>query len=503
MYSLLAFAALLAVTSGSMMAQVHYQGDQPWSQRADSGPDAEVPGWYYNLGLSGIRAELVANEPKALLVKHVLSNAPARNAIRIDDLIIGADGKEFRKPHRNGYGMEVFGAEGPVAELAEALETCQAESATGKLKLMVKRGGETIDVELDIGKEYGSYAATYPAACPKSERILGELLDYISKQQEENGSFGDPVHNAFAALALLGRGERKYLSQVERNLRHLCESIKATDEGTRQAGLMNWTYMGTAIVLSEYYFITKKSWVVPELERIRDLLYEGQYLDMSQINPKVKESHPDSYPTGPKQSHGGWGHNPGFEGYGPIAMITAQGALTYSLMHRCGIEIDRQRHDAAYEFLKRGTGENGYVWYGDSTGGGPNDWADMGRTGAAGIAFFASPYGENTYRRRALKYSDIIGKHPQSFPDTHGSPTMGMAYEALAANIEPKNFRKLMDANRWWFTMAHCGDGTFYYQPNRDNAGYDSSARMTASSVVAFIFAIPKGNLVITGKALP
>jgi Family of unknown function (DUF6288) len=494
---------LLATYSGSLMAQVHYQGDQPWSQRADSGPDAEVPGWYYNLGLTGIRAELIENEPKALLVKHVFQKSPARNAIKIDDLIIGADGKKFRKPHRNGYGMEVFGAEGPVSELAEALEACQANSATGKLKLMVKRGDEAMEVELDIGKKYGSYAASYPAACPKSEKILGELLDYFTEQQEENGSFGDPVNNAFAALALLGSGERKYLPDVERNLRHLCESIKSTDQGTRKNDLMNWTYMGTAIVLCEYYLITKKSWVLQELERIRDLLYEGQYLDMSQINPKSKESHPDSYPTGPKQAHGGWGHNPGFEGYGPIAMITAQGALTYSLMHRCGIEIDRKRHDAAYAFLKRGTGENGYLWYGDSAGGGPDDWADMGRTGAAGIAFFASPYREGTYRRQALKYSDVIGKHPQSFPDTHGSPPMGMGYEALAAHIDPKNFRKLMDANRWWFTMAQCGDGTFYYQPNRDNAGYDSSARMTASSVVAFMFTIPKRNLVITGKALP
>jgi hypothetical protein len=51
--------------------------------------------------------------------------------------------------------------------------------------------------------------------------------------------------------------------------------------------------------------------------------------------------------------------------------------------------------------------------------------------------------------------------------------------------------------------MAQCNDKTFYYQPNRDNAGYDSKARMTASSVVAFIFTIPKRNLVITGKALP
>jgi hypothetical protein len=80
---------------------------------------------------------------------------------------------------------------------------------------------------------------------------------------------------------------------------------------------------------------------------------------------------------------------------------------------------------------------------------------------------------------------------------------MGMAYEALGANTEAQNFRKLMDANRWWFTMAQCNDGTFYYQPNRDNAGYDSRARMTASAVVAFIFTIPKRNLVITGKVVP
>jgi hypothetical protein len=50
--------------------------------------------------------------------------------------------------------------------------------------------------------------------------------------------------------------------------------------------------------------------------------------------------------------------------------------------------------------------------------------------------------------------------------------------------------------------MAQCTDGTFYYQPNRDNAGYGSDARKTASCVVAFIYSIPKHNLAITGKEL-
>jgi len=497
-----AFFALLAGISTPLLAQVHYENDHPWKQRAESGPDAEVPGWFYNLGITGMRAVLVADEPKVLLVRHVFPKTPARGLVKIDDKIIGAGGQLFKNEHRNGYGMKIFGGDGPVAELAAALEACQGKSGTGKLSLAVRRGQETINVELNIGKKYGSYAASYPAQCPKSEMILKELLAYIAKQQNAEGSFGDPVHNTFSSLALLASGEKRYLPDVERNLRYLCKTIPSA-VNDRKYGLMNWTYMGTAIVLSEYYLVTKKAWVLPELQHIHDLLEAGQYLDMSQIDPKVKESHPDAYPKDPKAAHGGWGHNPGFEGYGPIAMITAQGALSYSLMQRCGIKIDRARLDAAYSFLKRGSGKNGYLWYSDSVGGGPDDWADMGRTGAAGIASFLSPYNDGDYRKQALLHSKVIGEHPQSFPDTHGSPVMGMAYAALAANIEPANFRKLMDANRWWFTMAQCADDTFYYQPNRDNAGYGPDARMTASSVVAFIFTIPKRSLVITGKDVP
>ncbi len=494
-----AVSALLASITVPLPAQVAYEGGQPWNERAETGPDAQVPGWFYNLGITGMRAQLLPDEPKVLLVKYVFPKTPARSLVKAGDKIIGAGGRLFQHEHRNGYGMAIFGADGPVVELADALEACQGMSGTGRLTLTVRRGQETINVDLNIGKTYGSYAATYPAGCPKSEKVLKELLDFISRQQTAEGSFGDPVHNTFSALAMLASGEKRYLPDIERNLRHVCKSIQVSDED-RKHGLMNWTYMGAAIVLSEYYLATKKAWVLPELQKIRDLLDAGQYLNMSQVDPKVS---PDDRPKGPASAHGGWGHNPGFEGYGPIAMLTAQGALSYALMQRCGIKIDRARLDAAYEFLKKGSGRNGYVWYADAPGGEPDDWADMGRTGAASIANFLSPYADGDYRKKALLHSKVIGEHPQSFPDTHGSPPMGMAYAALAAHIEPANFRKLMDANRWWFTMAQCADGTFYYQPNRDNAGYGSDARMTASSVVAFIFTIPKKSLVITGKADP
>lgn len=479
-------------------AQVDYGEDNPWNQRARSGPDAKVPGWFYNLGITGLRAKLVADEPKALLIKYVFPKSPADGHVEVGDFIIGAGGQMFKEEHRDGYGEQVFGADGPISELAHELEECQGADRKGKLALTLRRGTEVVEVVLDVGQRYGTYAATYPGDCAKSDKVLAELLKYLVEHQAENGSFGNPVHNTFAPLALLASGDAKFLPAVERNIRYHCRETRAKE--TRYSSLINWTYMSAAIVVSEYYLATGEKWVLPELQEVYDHLAKSQYLDMSQINPKSKQSHPGSFPKGPKDSHGGWGHNPGFEGYGPIAMITGQGALGYSLMYRCGIKVDRDNHDSAYEFLKKGTGNNGYVWYGDGVGGGPDSWADMGRTGATGIANFLSPYDDPVYRERAMSHAKVIGKHPQSFPDTHGSPAMGMAYTALGANVDPDSFRKLIDANRWWFTMAQCTDGSFYYQPNRDNAGYGSDARMTASSVAAFIFAIPKQSLVITGK---
>lgn len=485
--------------NANIFAQVHYyKNGSPWNRTANSGPDSKVPGWFYNLGVTGIRVELTADQPKTLLVRYVFADSPAHQKVLAGDRIIGVDGDLFSRGHQNGYGMDVFGAVGPISDFAQSLESSQGKNTNGRLELMIRRGSEQLNIVLKIGKEYGAYSDGFPASCEKTDLILSELLDALVQNQKPDGSFGNAVHNTFAPLALLASGERKHLQAAERCVEFHCQETKSKDN--RVSGLINWRYMSAAIVISEYYLQTKKAWVIPELQQIYDYLANSQYLKMSQINPRSKESHPHAYPKGPADSRGGWGHNPGFEGYGPIAMLTGQGALAYSLMHRCGIKIDRSKHDAAYDFLKRASGANGYVWYEDQVGGGPNGWADMGRTGAAGIANFLSPYEESAYLQTAKKHAEVIGLHPESFPDTHGSPMMGMGYTALAANVDRESFRKLMDSNRWWFTLAQCHNGGFYYQPNRDNAGYGPDARMLTSSVVAFIFSIPKHNLIVTGK---
>ena len=66
------------VAAGGLASQVHYHEDgRPWSQRAASGPDKVVEGWFYNLGVTGIRVELVADAPTHLVVRHVFAGSPA------------------------------------------------------------------------------------------------------------------------------------------------------------------------------------------------------------------------------------------------------------------------------------------------------------------------------------------------------------------------------------------------------------------------------------------
>ncbi len=484
--------AALALVPAALPAQVHYEGRGPWNRAVREGPDAEVGGWYYHLGTSGLRVELLPDRPRHLLVRYVFPGSPAAARLRVGDILTGAGGAPFRTAHRNGYGMDKFGPDGPVLEFATALEAAQAGDR--RLELSYERDGKEATTTLRLPRG-GAFSAGFPADCAKTERIREGLLEMLVEQQREDGSWGSPPQDTFAPLALIASGKKKHLAAAKRNAEFHARTTHAEDD----SWLLNWRYTAAAIVLSEYHLATDEDWVLPELEEIHTFLRSSQYLDLSQVSEKVRESHPDAWPKNELDAHGGWGHNPGFEGYGPIAMLTAQGALAFAMMSRCGIEVERERLDAAYEFLARGTGPNGYVWYEDQVAG-PQDWADMGRTGAAALAQARSPYPEPRYLERARAHARLIGAHPQSFPDTHGSPLMGMAYTAAGAWLDEEAFGSLMRANRWWFTLAECDDGSFAYQPNRDNAGFDGDSRLAASAVTAFILSLPLDRLHLTRR---
>ncbi|MGK0303768.1 MAG: hypothetical protein ACI89X_004667, partial [Planctomycetota bacterium] len=213
-----AFAMLvLSIATAPILAQVHYHPDgRPWSQKARTGPDQEVPGWFYNLGVTGLRVELVETAKTHLVVRHVFAGSPAAKRVQVGDHIVGAFGKNFKEPHRNGYGMKVFGPDGPILDFAKALEKALTKNGAGRLPLKIERGSRELQVALKLGTKHGSYSKTFPANCNKTDRILEGLLEYLVEQQRDDGSWGSPPHNLFAPLALLASGESKYKTAIEK-----------------------------------------------------------------------------------------------------------------------------------------------------------------------------------------------------------------------------------------------------------------------------------------------
>ncbi len=485
----------LALSCLPLTAQVDYDGAYPWSQTTGVAPDSAVPGWFYNLGITGMRVQLDPAAKRTLVVKHVFAGTPAAAAgVQVNDVITGVEGQSFTADHQDGYGVAVFGAQGPISEFGIALD--DAQGVDGLLGVTLTRGVNTLNVTLNVGQVYGSFSPTFPTNCPKSALILSQLLTYLRQTQNGNGAWGGEgghENHLFAGLALLSDGSPASMTAAG----NLATYYNNQTNGPIPAdGLNNWKYLAASIYLSEYYHKTNQAWVLTKLNTLYSYLLASQYTNVSQIVPGAFGSDPTVF------GFGGWGHNPGFEGYGPICMTTGQGALALALMKRVGVNVDRTRLDAAYDFLVKGTGANSYVWYADSQGGGPNDWADPGRTGAAAIANWMSPYTEPAYATRAIGHARFMGAHPQSFPDTHGSPTIGMAYAAMGAHFDPASFRQLLDNNRWWFSLAHTPEGNFYYQPNRDNAGYGEAPRFVASSVGALILSLPKRNLMISERVI-
>jgi hypothetical protein len=477
---------LLVICALCIPAMALISGDgATWDKTTSNGPDAVVPGWYINLGITGARAKIPDDQPKILEVMYVFKDTPAAavGGLRVGDKIIGVNGRRFTTAHKFGYGVGKFGYEGPMMEFGNALEASVGKTAAGKLTIEVVRAGQNKRVDLKLPMTYGQYSKTYPYNCPKSDRIMLELCNYLVRKQRDNGMWsGRPHINAFAALALMGSGRREYMPAVKKAVQAMA---KSTSSEIKIGGLPAWQYGLYGAALSEYYLLTGEKWVPGELQEISEWMFKAQ------------------------APAGGWGHGPWIttgakgNGYGPICVITMQCKMAWSLMQRCKLKVDPKRFQAAHTFAVKGTNSFGYVWYKDG-GAGNSGYADMGRTGAAALAHYLSPSGGKVYYDYAKRAAKCIGDHPKTFPDTHGSPLLGMAWTALGAAVDPPSFRKLMDHNRWSMAMAHCPDGTFYYQPNRDNNAQDYSAdpRLAASAATALILSLKNRRLQMTGATL-
>jgi len=467
--TLIAVAGCVAVLSSTQAFSYNEKEDGwPWRVVTPHAPEKQVGGWFYNLGPTGIRAKINKADPQAFTVKYVFEGSPAHGLVKIDDRIVGVNGKPFGKPHGGRPGEEH-----PLIEFGTAIE--ESEGTDGKLVLLVKRKGKTEKVTVKI-RALGRFSSDYPRNCAKSDFLLKEICELLAESQGRNGAWPaqrNAFHvNNFAPLCLLASGDPKYLPNVKR-------AVERQIADTKNGG-MQWLCSYAMILLSEYYLATGEDFVIPALENLDRFSRSRQY------------------------DNGGWGHwgfDPkGGNGYGAFNPTTTLTLLGWSLMERCGVELTRDRYMQAHEFIMRGTNGVGYVWYKDG-GAGRGGSSDMGRTASSVLAHFLSISGGEKFADVAARGSKTIAEHPERIPYTHASAMNGALFHVLAmAATNPQGLRRLLDAQKWWINLARCHDGWYYCQPECDHAcDYCMGPRILMTSVVGIMLASKHKRLQMTG----
>jgi hypothetical protein len=188
--------------------------------------------------------------PKDITIVKVEPGSPADGKINSGDIITAAGGVAFDGKTRR--------------QLAAAID--QAEG-TGKLTL-TRKDGSTVDLALPV---LGTYAASAPFDCPKTDLIITRAADFII-ENKKFGRDGFPI----ALLGLLATGEPQYIDFVKQQV-HAAPWAKpdlslSLEKYARTA--WNWGY--TALFLGEYHLLTKDPYVLPALEAYTVALAKGR-----------------------------------------------------------------------------------------------------------------------------------------------------------------------------------------------------------------------------------
>ncbi len=182
----------------------------------------------WNLGPTGLRGWMFCD-------RLVTTDARQIAITAVGDVLLGAGGQPF------SYD--------PRTELGRAITAAKTEAGGGRLALTRWRAGTTEEVTLRL-PVLGTFSATAPYDCPKSQRILAQGLTALAARmmQPEYQKRENPIPRALNALALLAGGDAAHQPLLKR------EAQWAADFTVRD--FKTWYYGYVMIFLAEYVTAT-------------------------------------------------------------------------------------------------------------------------------------------------------------------------------------------------------------------------------------------------------
>jgi hypothetical protein len=386
-----------------------------------------------------------------LLVVHVLPDSPATGALKLDDIIIGANGRLFADD------------EDPRPELGNALCESQSPALGGILTLQVVRDRKPLNVKMDLGSTL-DFSDTWPYNCEKTRLVRSAALKYVMDSH--------PWHryDFWTPAFLMASGDDAALELARREL---CSGLKSSYE--ENTGGSAWSDGYRLTNLCEYYLLTGDSYVLPAI------LSEAQAVSWAQ------------YRSG-SWSHGaGKGPNvtaPGMAsgGYGEVNNAGLGALIGLCLARQCGVVPYKHTIPRSIRFFGPFCGEN--LGYGLGT---PSDSRtgrmDNGMNGMSAMVFHLLGEDEMAQRwARSVCYM-WMGRERG-----HAEAIFSAAWGPVCAALAPRaEFGAFMNHMKWAYEMGRTRDGGLSFM----RGSRWSYPNMTAA--VGLFLYLPEKRLQILG----
>ena len=359
----------------------------------------------------------------------------------------------------NGVKLSENGRD-PRLVLADLIT--QAEASDGRINLAIAGEG-TVAVNIPV---MGSYSATWPLDCPKSEKIVRNLADMLAKQgKDEWGS----------VLFLLSTGEEKDL-----------EVVRSWMKESKSIAVHNWSVGMQGIGVCEYYLRTGDASVLPMIkeaaDHLRDTIYDGAW-------------------SGREASYN----------YQSGGHLNAAGihCLTFVLLAKaCGVEVDEATLRSSLRFFYRFSGR-GSVPYGNYTS--KAGYRDCnGKTGGLALAMAAAsrltPGGETSLYAEAAQVNAMKSYYGTNIYQVgHTGGGIGEIWKSasmtLTAEERPDQFRSYNDAKRWSLELSRRFNGGIGIGGGSDG-NYDKATgehNIAWGTYYALTYTLPRKHLQLFG----
>ena len=412
----------------------------------------------HHLGPTGLFG---VTSPTDIKITKVEPGSPADGKIKVDDVIVAAGGIPFKDNTR--------------PQLAAAIDQAETQQAKGILSLTLK-GGAKVDLQLKV---LGSYSATAPYNCPKTDAIITQAADCLAKSRELGGH-GLPI----GLLGLMATGEQKYMDVVKSEIHSAPWAKPDIALPIDKYNMVAWSWGYTNLVLCEYYLMTRDEYVLPAIKAYSVAIASG------------------------RDAAGLWGHgiasldlNRGhlhgrLPGYAVMNQSSLPLFLSLLLADKCGIKHPEvqagieQTHTFYAAFIDKGT-----LPYGVHNPN-PRSFNNNGMSGLVAVAFAVRG---NTHG--AAFFSRMAAAASNTMETGHTGHYFNQLWTGLGADLAgPETSAAFFKETRWLHTLNRTWDGNFTYDDCEGKAGVFSYRGLSDAGSHLLNYCLGRHKLIITGK---